>query len=177
MKSTTRLAALRSALRAAVTAMVVLASSRSPVRAVPEQPPDFGLRGLRRVQLVFLAPRAEEDPFKRAECRPIAELLVGKGLEVVDGCRRYDAACGKLFFTVESNPIIGGEGSAYVAEIALSQQVQLVREPARELTAPITWSERRFGTVDAHHSLSEESCLRLQDLVIRFTVSWQLASR
>jgi hypothetical protein len=176
MRKQALLAAFRLTFLAAMTASIAFVSMSVSTWSVPEQPPDYGLRGLRRVQLVFLAPRAGEDPSKRRECRSIGAPLGRVGIEVVEACRRDDAACGKLFFTVESSPIGEGGGSMYVAEIELSQPVQLLRDPTRELSSPTTWSARTFGIVDEHHSLAAESCLRLGDLAIRFAAEWRTAN-
>jgi hypothetical protein len=174
--------------------------------AVPPLQPEYGLCGLRRVQLVFADvtkgpsvvagvmpgnsageawvvpdPRAAVDTGRglaeRAECQAIGPSLSRAGIEIVERCRDDDAACGKLYLTMESYAVGNGEGRAYMVGIALTQPLQLERDPERELSAATTWSEHRFGLVRADHSATITSCMSLQDLAHWFSSLWQVANK
>ena len=180
-------------------AFLVLAATVSSVSAVPPQQPELGLRGLKRVELVFVnrgggpagrvvggvvasdaavpaVPPAEDLSnhvlANDQECRKIGPTLVGFGLEVVDRCRPDDAVCAKLYLTVETGTIPNSQDRTFLVEITLSQPVQLKRDAGLQLSQPTTWSEYRLGVVDAQHSATISACTNFSDLATWFASMW-----
>ena len=178
---------------------VVLAATVSSSCAVPPPQPELGLRGLQRVELVFVnrgggpagrvvggvvASEAAVHPVPPAEdlesrvlandqeCRKIGPTLAGFGLEVVDRCRADDAACAKLSLTAETGAISNSADRTFLVGVALSQPVQLRRDATVELSQATTWSEHRLGVVDAQHSAIISACRNLHDLATWFVSMW-----
>ena len=184
--------------------VAVLAATVGSVSAAPPQQQQQGLRGLQRVELVFVnrgggpagrvvagvvasdaavhAVPPAEDLESRVlasdqECRKIGPTLVGSGLEVVDRCRPDDAACAKLYLTAETGAIPNSVDRTFLVEVALSQPVQLKRDATVELSQTTTWSEHRLGVVDAQHSATISACTNLRDLAIWFASMWIVANK
>ncbi|HEU5250386.1 MAG TPA: hypothetical protein VFW15_10420 [Thermoanaerobaculia bacterium] len=181
----------------ALTSFVALAAAVGSVSAVSPTPPEYGLRGLRRVEIVFTnvdrggivgsvgvvrpEPPMEDlgthDLAKDQECRLIGPTLAREGLEVVDRCRRDDLACAKLDLTVEDNSIDRSSERMYLIGIELSQRVQLARDPTIDLSVPTTWSMHRVAVVAADHSATRTSCIRLREMATVFATDWKLGNR
>jgi hypothetical protein len=176
---------------------VAFAAAVGSVLAVPPPPPEYGLRGLRRVEIVFMnlghggivgsdgvvrpPPPMEDlgthDLAKDQECRPIGPTLSREGLEVVDRCRREDLACAKVYLTVEDNSIDRSTERMYLIGVELSQRVQLARDPSIELSVPTTWSMHRVALVTADHSATRAACIQLRDMATVLTTDWKLGNR
>jgi hypothetical protein len=120
---------------------------------------------------------AGRDFAREAECRAIGPSLTNTGIDVVDRCRHDDAACGKLYLTMESYALGDSEDRTYMVGIELTQPLQLTRNRTLELSAATTWSEHRFGLVRANHSATITSCMSLQDLATWFSSLWQVANK
>jgi hypothetical protein len=180
-----------------LTSFVALAAAVGSVSAVAPPPPEYGLRGLRRVEIVFMnvgrggivgsngvvrpeAPTEDlvtHDLAKDNECRAIGPTLAREGIEVVDRCRRDDLECAKLYISVEDNSIDRTSERMYLIGIELSQRVQLARDATIDLSVPTTWSMHRVVVVAADHSATRTSCLQLRDMATVFATDWKLGNR
>ena len=181
-----------------VTSLAFTAVVGASAWAVPSLPPEYGLRGLRRIELAFVEvsrgpsivagvvagdaavshepsaeARARHELAKESECQAIGPALTRMGIEIVDRCRHDDAACGKLFLTMETGSIAGSDDRTYLVGIELTQRLQLVRDPKVEPSGATTWSEHRFGIVRADHSATITSCMQLRDLANWFSALWK----
>jgi hypothetical protein len=114
---------------------------------------------------------ARQDLADDPECQAIRPALIRAGVEVVESCRRDDAACGKLSLTMETSPIPGREDQTYLFGIELTERARLVRNATTEVSVP-TWSEHRFGSLAAKHSATRTSCIELRDLGHWFAAVW-----
>jgi len=180
---------------------VVFAAAVGPAVAV-SPPPEYGLRGLRRVEIVFVnvgrggmaggvvpadgvvppvPPTDDLASHALAEdsaCKKIGPEMTRLGLEVVEQCRRDDGACGKLYLTAETASLPGGGvDRALLVGIELSQPVQLTRDKTVELTAPTTWSEHQVGGVAAQHAATVTACNLLRGLATQFASLWIVANK
>ena len=180
---------------------VVLAAVLSPAKAATPTPPEYGLRGLRRVELVFMnvgrggmasvivpadgvipPTPPNEDLTTRAlatdqECIAIGPTLTREGLEVVERCRADDLGCAKLYLTVEDQMCDGNLERVYVIGITLSQRVQLARDPSVQLSKPTTWSMQRAAVVAADHSATITSCIQLRGMATWFATLWKVGNK
>ena len=171
-----------------VTSLAFIAAVGGSARAVPSPPPEYGLRGLRRIELAFVdvsrgpsfasgvvsaGAAPSHELAKEAECKAIGPALMRVGIEIVERCRHDDAACGKLFLTMETGSIAGSDDRTYLVGIELTQRLQLVRDTTVEPSAATTWSEHRCGVVKADHSATIASCMQLQDLANWFAALWK----
>ena len=181
----------------ALTSFVALVAAVGSVSAVPPPPPEYGLRGLRRVEIVFMnvgrggivgsvgvvrpEPPMEDlrthDLAKDQECRPIDQTLAREGLEIVDRCRADDLACAKLYLTVEDHSIDRSSERIYLVGIELSQRVQLARDPTIDLSVPTTWSMHRVVVVTADHSATAMSCIQMRQMATVFATDWKQKNR
>ena len=179
----------------------VFAAVVGPVAAIAPPPPEYGLRGVRRVELVFMnvgkpgiasmsmpadgvipPTPANEDLAIRAlakdqECMAIGPMLAREGLDVVDRCRADDLACAKLFLSVEDQGSGGSSDRLYLIEIALSQRVRLARDPKVDLSIPTTWSMHQVASVAADHSATITSCISLRDMATWFASVWKVENK
>jgi len=78
---------------------------------------------------------------------------------------------------MESYPIAGSDDRIYMVAVELAQRAQLLRDPTIELSAAITWTEQRVGTVQPHNSATIASCMSLHDLTNWFSSLWKDANR
>ncbi len=179
--------------------VLVAIASGSALAAPP--PPEYGLDGVQRLELVFVnlgwggvrggivrenavtSPGLPQDDLEDRdlssdpECKAIPPDLSREGIEVVARCRYDDAACAKLLLTAETTPVPKSDDRAYVATVELSQRVQLARDPTVDLTRPTTWSSHRFGVVAAHNSASRTVCIAFRDQARSFGTEWKLRNR
>ena len=155
---------------AVLTSSVVLAAGVGSAAPV-SPPPEYGLRGLRRVEIVFV------NVGRGGMAGGIGPALRGAGLEVVEHCRRDDLACAKLYLTAETASISGVADRALLVGIELSQPVQLKRDQTVVLSAPTTWSEHQVGFVAAQHSATSTACLSLSGLAASFGSMWSAANK
>ena len=180
---------------------VVLAAVLGPATAATPTPPEYGVRGLRRVELVFMnvgrggmagvivlpdgiipSTPPNEDLATRVlakdqECIAIGPTLTREELEVVERCRAEDLACAKLYLTVEDQSSDGSLERIYVIGIKLSQRVQLARDPKVQLSEPTTWSMQRAAVVAADHSATITSCIQLRDMASWFATLWKVGNK
>ena len=184
----------------ALTSFVAFVAAAGSAAAVTP-PPEYGLRGLRRVEIVFVnvgrggivggivpadgvipaVPPTEDLAShalaKEEECRTVAPTLGRVGLEVVEHCRPDDLACAKLYLTAESAPIPGVADRALLVGIELSQPVQLARDKTVDLSMPTTWSEHQVGAIAAQHSATITACISLRGLATAFASMWTVANK
>ena len=180
-------------LRLALSSILVLAASvGSTPAAAPPALPEYGFRGVKRVELVFVnaggsgvsggiavqkgsAPTqlpaddlANQDLAKDPECQAIGKTLSNAGLEVVDRCKPDDLACAELYLTVENHSSDRVADRIYLVGAELSQRVTLARDKKVELAMPTTWSAHRVAVVAADHSATTASCIDLRGLATWF---------
>jgi len=180
-------------LRLVLASFVVFAAAvGSASAATPPPLPEYGFRGLKRVELVFVnvgrsgmaagvagqkgaAPPelpaddlASHDLAKDPECQAIGKTLSNAGLEVVDRCKPDDFACAQLYLTVENHSSDRVVDRIYLVGVELSQRVKLARDKKVELAMPTTWSAHRVAVVAADHSATTASCIDLRGLATWF---------
>jgi len=143
--------------------------------AAPAPPPEFGLRGILRVELAF-APASRDHLADDPECQAIGPALRAAGINLVQRCRHDDVACGRLLASVDAAPVDGSSDRTYLVELELLQPLKLARDPGVALSAPTTWSEHRFGRVRTDQSMSKTSCAAVHDLAISFSTLWKAAN-
>ena len=184
-----------------VASYAVFSAGLAPAGAATPPPPEYGFRGLRRVELVFMnvgrggmagvmlpsdritpPTRPNEDVTTRVlakdqECAAIGPALVREGLEVVEQCGAGDLACAKLSLTVEDQTSDGSLERVFLIGIALSQRVQLARDPKVQLSVPTTWSMQRVAVVAVDHSATRTSCIQLRDMASWFATLWKVGNR
>ncbi len=180
---------------------VLVAAVTGSALAAPPPSPEHGLKGLRRVELVFtnlayggegpggiakekpnVSPVPPTNDLERQtlpdvrECSAIAQTLSRDGLEVVEHCRFDDLACARLFLTVETTPVPDSQDRVYLVESELNQRVRLARDPTVDLLVPITWSARSFGIVAGGNSARIRACLDLGGLASQLAAHWKVAN-
>jgi len=186
----------------ALTSLVFLptAAAGAPA-AAPPKVPEYGFRGLKRVELVFVnASRsgvsggivaqegstpppvpaddlATHDLAKDSECQAIGTTLTNAGHEIVERCEPNDFACAKLHLLVENHSSDRIAERIYVVRVELSQRVTLARDKKVELSVPSTWSAYRVAVVAADHSATTASCSDLRRLATWFGSSYKLANK
>ena len=184
----------------ALSSFVVFGAAMGSAAAV-SSPPEYGLRGLRRVEIVFVnvgrggivggvvpadgvvppVPPTEDLAnhalAENEECQQVAPTLGRAGLEVVEQCRRDDVACAKLYLTAETAAIPGVADRALLVGIELSQRAQLTRDKTVDLSIPTTWSEHQVGAVTAQHSATITACISLRNLATLFASMWTVANK
>ena len=143
--------------------------------AAPAPPPEFGLRGILRVELAY-SPSSRDHLADDPECQAIGPALRAFGINLVQRCRPDDVACGRLMASVDAAPVNGSSDRTYVVELELLQPLKLARDPGVALTAGATWSEHRFGRVRADQSMSKTSCAAVHDLAASFSTLWKAAN-
>jgi hypothetical protein len=180
---------------------VVFVAVVGSVEAAAPMPPEYGLRGVRRVDLALMnvgkggmagvimpadgvvpPTPANEDLSARVlakdqECAAIEPTLTREGLDVVPRCRADDLACAKLFLTVEDQGSDGSQARIYLTGIALSQRVRLARDPKVELSTPTTWSMHQVAVVASDHSATITSCIALRDMATWCATVWNVGNR
>jgi len=186
----------------ALTSFLVLPAAAGETSAAAPPPlPEYGFRGLKRVEIVFVnvgrsgvsggvatqkgsAPPeipaddlASHDLSKDPDCQAIGKALSNAGLEVVEHCKPDDFACAQLYLTVANHSSDRVADRIYLIGATLSQVVKLSRDKNVELAMPSTWSAYRVTVVAADHSATSASCMDLRSLATWFGSSWRLANK
>ena len=180
---------------------LVFAAAVGSVAAAVPTPPECGLRGLRRVQLVFMnvskggmagvivpadgviPPTPANDDLatrvlaKDHDCIAIGPTITREGLDVVERCPADDLACAKLYLTVEDQSSDSSLERLYLLGIELSQRVRLARDPTVDLSLPTTWSMHRVAFVASDHSATATSCISLHGMASWFATLWKVGNR
>jgi hypothetical protein len=179
-------------LRLALTVLLVLSAAASSASAVAaDQLPEYGFRGLKRVELVYVndtkaaaAPSekpaddlASRDLAKGPDCVAIGKTLSNAGLKIVEQCKDDDFACGQLYLTVENLSNSRITDRIYVATVLLSQPVTLSRDKKIKLAIPSTWSAHRVMLVASDQSATDATCADLRSLGTWFGSTWKLANK
>jgi len=185
-----------------LTSLLVLpAAAGSTSAAAPQPLPEYGFRGMKRVEVVFVnvgrsgvtggvvtqkgpAPPelpaddlASHDLAKEPDCQAIGKTLSNAGLEVVERCKPDDLACGQLYLTVENHSSDRVADRIYLVRALVSQHVKLARDKKVELSMPSTWSAHRVVVVAADHSATSASCMDLRGLATWFGSTWKQANK
>ena len=169
--------------------------------AAPPPSPEYGFKGLKRVEVVFVnvgrsgvaggvvppkdsAPAelpgddlASHDLAKDPDCQSIAKSFSNAGLEVVEKCKPDDLACGQLYLTVANQSIDRVADRIYSIGAVLSQPVKLARDKKVELSMSSTWSAYRVVVVAADRSATSAACMDLRSLATWFGSSWRIANK
>lgn len=181
-------------LRLGSTSFLVFAAAVGSASTAPPTLPEYGFRGLTRIELVFVNvgrsgisgaaatelpadDLASHDLAKDPECQAIGKALSNAGLEIVERCKPDDLACGQLYLTVENESKNRTADRIYLVGAELSQRVTLARDKKIELAMPSTWSAHRVAVVAADHSATNASCVDLRGLATWFGSSWKLANK
>ncbi len=191
-------------LRLTLTLLLVLAATVPGAVAAPAQPPqlpEYGFRGMKRVEVVFVnvgrsgessgvatqkgsAPPelpaddlVSHDLAKDPDCEAIGKTLSNAGLEVVERCKVDDFACGQLYLTVLNQSSDRLADRIYLVSATLSQHVRLARDKKVELAMPSTWATYRVVVVAANQSATSASCMDLRSLATWFGSSWRVSNK
>jgi len=184
-----------------LTSLAVCAAAVGSASAAPPPSPEYGFRGLRRVELVFVnvgrsgmsggvagqkdaVPSqlpaddlVSRDPAKDTECQAIGTTLARAGLEVVEGCKQDDPACAQLYLTVENHSSDRVVDRIYLVGIELSQRVKLARDKKVVLSMPTTWSGHRVAVVAPDQSAATAACIDLRGLATWFGSLWKKGNK
>jgi len=195
-----RLALMTLLILSAAVGAVPAAVGATPAAAPPPLP-EYGFRGLKRVELVFvnIGPSgmaggivdqkgsaaaevpaddvASRDLAKDIDCQAIGKTLSNAGLEVVDHCKPDDFACGQLYLAVANHSSDRIADRLYLTSATLSQRVKLARDKKVELATPSTWSAYRVVDVEADRSATRATCIELRSLATWFGSSWRIANK
>ena len=188
-------------LRLALTSLLGLAAVVGGAAAAPPPLPEYGFRGMKRVEVVFVnvgwsgvsggvatqkgsAPPelpaddlVSRDLAKDPECEAIGKTLSNAGLEIVESCKTDDLACGQLYLTVANHSSDQIADRIYLVSSTLSQRVRLARDKKVELAMPSTWTASRVVVVTANQSATSASCMDLRSLATWFGSSWRLTNK
>lgn len=189
-------------LRFAWTSIIVLAAAVGGASAdAPPPLPEYGFRGLKRVEIIFVnvgrtgmtggvaaekgsAPAelpaddlASHDLAKEPDCQAIGKTLSNAGLEIVERCKPDDLACAQLYLRVENHSSDGSADRIYLVSALLSQRINLARDKKVELSMPSTWLAHRVTVVPANHSATSASCMDLRGLATWFGSSWRISNK
>lgn len=188
-------------LRLALTSLLGLAAVVGGAAAAPPPLPEYGFRGMKRVEVVFVnvgwsgvsggvatqkgsAPPelpaddlVSRDLAKDPECEAIGKTLSNAGLEIVESCKTDDFACGQLYLTVANHSSDQIVDRIYLVSSTLSQRVRLARDKKVELAMPSTWTASRVVVVTANQSATSASCMDLRSLATWFGSSWRLTNK
>lgn len=191
-------------LRLALTSFLVLpAAAVGALAAPPPSPqlPEYGFRGMKRVEVVFVnvgrsgessgvaiqkgsAPPelpaddlVSHDLAKDPDCEAIGKTLSNAGLEVVESCKVDDFTCGQLYLTVVNQSSDRVADRIYVVSATLTQRVRLARDKKVELAMPSTWATYRVVVVPANQSATSASCMDLRSLATWFGSSWRVSNK
>lgn len=169
--------------------------------AAPQAMPEYGFRGLKRVEIVFVnvgrsgvsggivpkkdaaateAPAddlATRDLAQDPDCQAIGKTLSNAGLEIVERCKPDDFACAQLYLTAANDSSDRVADRIYLVSAVLSQHVKLARDKKVELATPSTWSAYRVVVVAADQSAARASCMDLRALTTWFGSSWRIANK
>lgn len=181
--------------------LVVPALVGQALAAAPPTLPEYGFRGVKRVEIVFvnagqsgasggIIPQAgsaapgqpaddltSKDLSKDPECQAIGKALSNAGLEIVERCKPDDNACAQLYLIVENHSNDRTADRIYLVGAELSQRVKLARDKKVELAMPSTWSAHRVAVVAAAQSATTASCVDLRALATWFGSSWRVANK
>ena len=182
-------------------ALALAAAAGGASAAAPPPLPEYGFKGLKRVEVVFVnvgrsgvaggvvpakhsAPAelpgddlASRDFAKDPDCQSTGKSLSNAGLEVVEKCKPDDFACGQLYLSVTNQSIDQVADRIYLVGAVLSQPVKLARDNKVELAMSSTWSTYRVVVVAADHSATSASCMDLRSLATWFGSSWRIANK
>ena len=184
-----------------ISLLVVPALVGQAMAATPPALPEYGFRGVKRVEIVLvnagqsgfsggIAPQpdgaapgqpaddlATKELSKDSECQAIGKTLSNAGLEIVERCKSDDFTCAQLYLIVENHSRDGNADRIYLAGAELSQRVRLARDKKVELAMPSTWSAHRVAVVPADHSATASACIELRALATWFGSTWRVANR
>ena len=167
-----------------ILSLVFLAAASAGAGAAAPSTAEFGLKGVKRVEIVFvnvggkdadeLAPaELAKDP----DCAAIGTTLTRAGLEIVEKCKKDDLACAQLYLSVENVSTDRLKERLYLAGLDLVQRVVLARDKKVVLTTPSTLSAHRVTIVAADQSARAAACADLRGMATFFGSGWRVANK